>query len=473
MKVFQLLAALSTSDMKLLRKAVLSPLFNTNQTVVRLFEILRPRHPHFDESLKARQKLFAKLFPNEEYYDYKLRRLFTDLVDVIENLLIHLDLQKQQTERKKKLIDAYRSRNLYHLFEKETNNLLATMEETPFASANFHLQKLQLLETKYHHPLHDKYNLKEDILADLMASLDNYFILHKLRLTIAMKSIEKIRGKKYDYHFLEAVKSINKETLGQKEQLFNLHIQAIKLLEGDASLDFDLYEKILFSQIESLDKADQQLFFFNGLNHLVRLNNIGEDVTQRTFKWFRYGLTINVLTDQKTIKDTTFGNIIIQAAKAKAFDWAEAFIAEYQYYLKKENRLEKVSFYEGVLYYFQKDLDLAIERLNQYHPLPQYIFQVKTLTIRILFEKFRLDASYFDVLLAKLQTFQVFIKRDSYYIETTYLQNLNFVKITRKIARSIHNKESKHKIKNWFTLEISKNEPIHAKQWLIAQVNEI
>jgi len=473
MKLFQLLSALSTADMKLLRKAVLSPLLNTNQTVVHLFEILRPKHPHFDSSPKARKKLFERLFPEEEYYDYKLRRLFSDLVEVIEHLLIHLDLQKEQRERKIKLIQAYRNRNLYDLFEKESNTLLAKMEEKTFASADFYLQKLQLLASKYYHPLYDKYNLKEDLLADLMNSLDNYFILNKLRFAIVMMSTEKIRGEKYNYPFLEAVKNIDKKVIGKKNQLFNLHIQAIKLLEGDTSLDFDLYEEILFNQIGELDQEDQQLFFFTGLNHLIRLTHKGEGLFKRTLEWYQYGLANNLLTNQQTIKNTTFGNIILCAIKAKALDWTKAFIAEYQSYLKEDNRLELVGYYEGILCYFQKDLNLALEKLNQYNPLPEFIFQVKTLTIRILFEKLCQDISYFDTLLSNLQSFQVFIRRDSYYVATTYPRHYNFIKITRKIARKLFNGEDKHKIKNWFTLEISKNEPIHAKQWLIEQVNAL
>ena len=63
MKIFQLFACLSQGELKLLRKAVLSPLYNTNQKVVRLFEILRPLHPHFDDSVNARKKIFKKLIP--------------------------------------------------------------------------------------------------------------------------------------------------------------------------------------------------------------------------------------------------------------------------------------------------------------------------------------------------------------------------------------------------------------------------
>ena len=113
MKIFKLFACLSKEELKLLRKAVISPLYNTNQKVVRLFEILRPLHPNFDDSIKTRKKISKKLFPKEAYNDYKLRWHFTELTKIIEQLLLFIGQEADEFERQKRLSEMYRQRNLY------------------------------------------------------------------------------------------------------------------------------------------------------------------------------------------------------------------------------------------------------------------------------------------------------------------------------------------------------------------------
>ena len=87
-KLFLLLGSISKEELSSLRKAVLSPSFNTNPSVVKLFDTLRKQYPHFDTSPRGKRKLYAKLFPKENYSDGKLRRLFTFLAQVVEKYLI-------------------------------------------------------------------------------------------------------------------------------------------------------------------------------------------------------------------------------------------------------------------------------------------------------------------------------------------------------------------------------------------------
>jgi len=99
MKLFLLLSSLSKEELKVLRKAVLSPLYNSNKKVVQLFELLRPKHPTFDASQKVKEKLYKKLFPAEGFNDYKWRRVCSELTKVIEQTLIHIDTMENDFAR--------------------------------------------------------------------------------------------------------------------------------------------------------------------------------------------------------------------------------------------------------------------------------------------------------------------------------------------------------------------------------------
>ena len=86
-------------------------------------------------------------------------------------------------------------------FTKENTGLLNQLKEiqTNFSNADFHLDKLKLLETAYFHPSCNKYDINDTMLEQALDSLDTYYILNKLRLTISLKSKERIQGKQYKF----------------------------------------------------------------------------------------------------------------------------------------------------------------------------------------------------------------------------------------------------------------------------------
>jgi len=67
MKLAKLFASLNKNEMKQLRKAIDSPLFNTNPRVIKLFEVLRSAHPLLNNEPRTRKKIFKKVFPKAKY----------------------------------------------------------------------------------------------------------------------------------------------------------------------------------------------------------------------------------------------------------------------------------------------------------------------------------------------------------------------------------------------------------------------
>lgn len=472
MKIFQLLAVLSKAELKLLRKAVQSPLYNTNPTVIRLFEVLRPLHPNFDDALKARQKLFKKLFPAEEYNDYKLRWHFSELTKVIEQLLLYLAQENDAFEKQKRLTEIYRNRNLHALFSKSTKNLLSQLavNNRQQTDVRVHLHKVDLLSDAYFHPLYDKYAIKDDFLEQASESLEVYFATKKLWLTIALKNKEKLQRKTYQYNFLETITN-NHDLVNQNERLI-AYSQVLKLLEDNPDFEFEQYETYCFNTIAQLEKKDQQLLLINGLNYLIRQNNRGFYTPALILQWYQKGLALDLLIENNLISEATFGNIVIYSGKAKQFDWGKNFIEEYQHFLNKENRQELANYYEGLLYYLQKSYDKALIQLQQNQSKSPYGYRTKVTIIRILFEKALKDYSYFEPLIASLNNFQASIKRDKYFKQDRFDKHLNFIQLLRKVVRKLTQKESKMEVKNWLTKQLAHSEPIYGKQWFLEQIDE-
>jgi len=62
------------------------------------------------------------------------------------------------------------------------------------------------------------------------------------------------------------------------------------------------------------------------------------------------------------------------------------------------------------------------------------------LIVRASFENFLLDESYFSLLLAHLQSFESYVRRDTHYAVTKKTYFLSFIKIIRQLAEKMHKK---------------------------------
>ena len=87
-KLFILLSALDAEEFTLLGRAVRSPLMNTNQRVVALYEYFQSFYPLLEGPELEGEVLFSCLFPDEAYNDYKLRRLISSLSQLVEQFLV-------------------------------------------------------------------------------------------------------------------------------------------------------------------------------------------------------------------------------------------------------------------------------------------------------------------------------------------------------------------------------------------------
>ncbi len=471
MKIFELFACLSNEELKLLRKAVISPLYNTNQKVVRLFEILRPLHPYFDDSVKSRKKLFKKLFPKEAYNDYKLRWHFTELTKVIEQLLLYIGQEADEFERQKRLSEMYRQRDLYTFFNKENEALLTTINTTKQLGAAQYLQKLQLLSSNYFHPAHNKYDINDLSLSQAMNSLDIFFVLQKLRLAIALKSREQVLNETHTIFFLEAINIAQKNGFENANKLLLLYLQALTLSDNEDVINFSRYEQNLFENIESFELIDQQFLFFAGLNFVVKKRNKGDaSFKEKPFLWYQFGLRLELLLIEGKIEETAFANIIGYGCELNHFNWVKTFIEKYKVYLNAKEGEETINYYYGLFCYLSGDWDQSLEILLSSEKKSIYPPRNRAIIVRSLFEKFLIERSYFEVLLAQVLALESYIRRDKYFAEGKLIQYLNFIRIIKKIARMIYANEPTSSIKKWYKIETNKHIPILAKHWIAQKI---
>ena len=116
---------LDAAEFKGFHRFLQSPVFNTNTRVIALYKLLKKYYPTFDSPKLVREKLYAKLYPKKKYSYQQFANLISELTRLTEEYFIHLAFKADTFQRQKYLAQSYRERDLYDLFEKETQDLLA------------------------------------------------------------------------------------------------------------------------------------------------------------------------------------------------------------------------------------------------------------------------------------------------------------------------------------------------------------
>jgi len=408
MKLFLLLSSLSKEELKVLRKAVLSPLYNSNKKVVQLFELLRPKHPTFDASQKVKE------------------------------------------------------------------DLLTLLEKISIKNAAYHREKIDLFTAKLFHHTHDKYDFQDNTLEQAMEALDIYFVLQKLRLGIAFKGRQQVLNKNSPILFLEAIKKERVKGFQQDNVLLKLYLQAMDFSEKTSLANFKQYEQSFFTQLKEFDKFDQKVLFMAGINLVIKKKNHGiSTFNSFPFKWYRFGLSNDLILKQKKLDESDFANIIINGCHEKEFDWVESFIGNYKKYLNIGDVEDRLLYYRGVVYYLKGDWDKSLDYLINGTNKDIYPLRSRSVIVRAFFEKFLMDNSYLEILLSNIQAFEIYLRRNPFFVEEKVNHYLNFLLIAKLLARKIHANESSQSIKDWFQDKTNSYKSILAKSWLIEKVNKL
>ena len=464
-KLYHQLSGLSKEEIKHLHKAVTSPIFNTNPTTTLLFKRLKYQHPNFDTSPKGRRKLYKKVFPNDIFNDQKLRRLFTNLSQIIEKFLLIQSLEDNENRRQQMLIEIYEKRSMVPLFEQEVRSLNEKQLNQDIKDADWYFNRFQLLYIQYSSMHHSKYDPTDKTLEEAIHCLDNFFALRKIYLDIGLKSKQKIYNLKNKADFLPVPKT--SQVTGN--QLFKLYDLASNLLAINDLDIFEEYEKLLKQLAPKLSSNDQLLLFFSGLNYLNRKINKGEtSLLGRTLNWYKWGLENKILLQKNQLSPITFGNIVIYGCRLKDFTWTKYFIQKYQEFLPQSIRNNEAAYSEAMLLFFQKDYEKVLTKLSDYVFSHKYKLKTKNLLCRTYFELYQQDFNYYELILASLKNYENYLYRNENFSENIIRPHFNFIQILKSIVQKMNSPEYESSQISWLSLQLDKREKVVCRDWLIS-----
>ncbi len=456
----------SAKEVRDLRKWLSSPAHNQRDDVMQLFEYLMAGAHLTEEKFLRKERVFSRVFPDEPFDDAKLRQSMHFLLKAIEEFLIYEELRGDDIRSRMALSTVYRKRKLDKAFQKTIKSVETLQENAPYRDEHY-LRNEYLLQLEKYTFQEGKKRTTEMNLQEVSDALDMTFLADKLRQSCLMLFHQAVY--KADYR------------IGMLNEVLQ-YIEHKRLLETPAiSVYYHIYKSItekearpFFVKLRSEIEDKGHLFppheirdiYLMTINYCIRRMNTGEaSYVREAFELYRTGIEEGILIENDTISRFTFLNVIRIALRLGEFEWAEAFISDYQQYLAPRYRNTIVHYSNAKLLFEKKNYDAAMQLLVQV----DYDDILLTLNAKSMLLKIFYENDDIDPLESLLGSMRSYINRKEVigYHKAIYS---NLIRFTRKMLKvNPFDKKQVEKLKT----EIRAANPMPERQWFLEQLEQI
>ena len=365
-KLIQFLRSLKPGEFQSFKLFVHSPFFNTDEAVLRLFDLLSKQYPAFEENKVNKEVLFAQVFPSLQYDDLSMRQLMHKLTKLIERFLVVQVSLNDKDHRTALLAENLSNRKLYPYFKQLLQQEINKLRFIPYKNlATIH--KLLSYSHKYFfHPETPKFDKSRDSIVDCMEYLDQYFSLAKLQYASELITRAAVLNEDYEIWLLdEVVEALDKVPIEKENNLVQLY-QKLLLLYRDRSnqvLFKDLKGQFL-KAIHLIPLQDRIELYQQLSNYTIDKINEGE----MEFRYDFFDLTKKadeqkIILDKNRITDATYTNISFIATSLKEFKWASDFITRYEKKLMPKVRKSATKLAWAYYHHHQSDYSKVLQLL--------------------------------------------------------------------------------------------------------------
>ena len=460
---FQLL-----SDLNIKEVALFVHFFtNTNQSTdaIKLLKFLIANKDK--KNIADKKWIFRKLFNNENYNDQKLRHLLFILNESLEK---HIYLQQKETDDFEKhyyLLEYYRQRKLYKLYEK-TYKQINSINEKNTQSSNQYLRKYLLAQSYNKYLKAKQIRTIEPKLQEVSDSLDMFYISQKLFIQLEAANYKSMIKIDYQIDYIDELLPLIATNKKQQHPLINTIIYAINTIKNNQDENnfnafiehFNTYKTLFDTEL-----IDDLLVVAK--NYCIKKINTGASrFTTILFDLYKEELLQDEKKHKYQIAPATYKNIVSTAFSLNDYEWANNFINKYTTYLPIELQHSYMSYNKARYHFHFKDYDLVSKLLLDVEYSDFFImFNAKALEIKTYFEQ-----KEWNILDSLLKSFNMLLRNKksvSYHKE--YYDN--FIISTNKLKNcylEINKKKRKATIAKFVVAEKTID-----KAWILEKIEEL
>ncbi len=469
-KIVQILQSLSLAEQKQLKQYLGSKWAVSNKKLLPLYQAIIKYQPDFDSPKLTKIRLYRSLYPNKKYNDKVQRNLLSELVQTIQDFLVHQRLRKDKNLQQKLLVQEWLERHQIVFFEQTIDKAIAQLEAIELKDATIHRDLYDYYMLWYHHPnLQYRLKMGGDLLHKAAENLMYNFSMNFAPIVNERKERQTIlKTENYDLQKdIEMLKWLSQKYPSKNLQLY---LERIDTKEQNPKARF-YYLIQVFEKIEQeLSNKDRKIHFMSLLNDGVKLYLSKQISIDSILELYKKGLTKKYLLHYNRLSGRSFTNIVTLADIAQDFDLTKEMISTYSAYLASNIQAEALAWARGHLAYYQNKFEETVDILNsQDFQDMTFNIQSRILLLQSNFERFWQNEDNFLYFQNYTYAFEKYISRNASLTESRKKSYTLLIQFLRQWATAVFekNKGKQKKLKE----ELEKIEQIQARAWLKRIVN--
>jgi hypothetical protein len=462
-KLIVLLEKLDGYQWRSLSRFVVSPYANASKEVEDLFRYLyKKREAGYALQTLHKPTVYGELFPATSYHNQHLNQLMSLLFKLVEKWLIIASLDEQpilaENLKARQFLKMKLDKHL--LFSLASSKKMIRHE--PHKTEHYYYQ-YQVEELAEQHFTSQKSRRHHPALQQASESLDDFFVLQKLRYFCEMLNRQQLTGYTYELTLAPYIKAYFKHEQQDDNVLISLYYHLFQILspEEDA-LSFEAFMHLLLDNFTRLDKSESQHLWYYAINYCIGQIREGDrKYAPRLFALYTQGVETGILLDEGTISPWTFKNMVKLGLNLKRYDWVENFVKTYADLLPENKKEDALHYNLAELYFFLGQYDAALAQLRHV----EFTDIHYNLGSRALLAKIYYEQQQWDALEAVLTAFLVFLRRNQTISNKVKAPYRNFCRMLSALLRRLPTQYAP------LIKKLNDNKNINNRDWLLEQMS--
>ena len=467
-KLISVLKTFTKPEVIKFREFVSSPFYNKNQKVLALCEEVLKHYPDFKKDECTDEKIFEKMFGNEEFNYFKIKNVISDLYQLSVQYLKHIALEKRGIENEINLLNEFHERKLDPLYIQKEKQINKQLNDISVKDEFYCQTEYQLARVNTSHYKFKKSGYTFDLIQSEFDIYLQYTLIVLLRTYSKMLTNRNHGNINFNMEMFENVWEFVKDKNFENNPSCRIYKQIILLeFTKDEKVYRELFE-LKNKFIDSLSIEDVYYILLVGNSFAAYKLKLGdESYYPDRFRIFKEMIDRKI-QPENYILFVNFITNYTSACMVGEFKWAEDFMTRFQEGISPaEERSNTINYCKGFMAYKTGDFDKALEYFSKTHfKLFLTKVMVKSYTLRMLYEK-----NLFEQTFSAIDTFRHYLKSEKNISEEQKTAHYEFLKFTSELTKLRNEgiKDKKNSELQILKKQINKmqSNPLGAKNWLI------
>ena len=467
-KLVDLLQRISNKLFKQLSLMIESPYFNKKKELIRFYKFFQKHHPNYTEKKLTYEKAHAYVFPDQPFDKKEIGYLMTDMVRMIEYLLVQERMEQQTGLKEFFLMKSYLDLELDKAFSQTLKAANKRIESQTYKDGLYFLNKNRLYSLKNDYFSKKQKHKNDESLQLAVNNLDLFYLTEKMRLACEMMNRQNMIKVSYEYPLIDEIQSFLNENPDFSQShpsilIYSLIFKGFIELEADVEL-FDELLKLLHQYSDIFPPVEAKGLYVHAINFCTRKIHSGKSYfVNKVFELYKSILTKDLILSEGHISPWTYMNIVTVGVRCNELAWTEHFIEEYKDQLQPNFKENAYHYNLAYLYFNQQQYEKAIDQLNYVvFDDVYYSCESRSLLMRIYYSNDEIDAFY-----SLIDSFRIFLRRNKVITDRKKTMYLNQIKFINRLAKIIKgDNEGLESLEN----QIKETKLVVNEEWLLDQI---